>query len=569
MPEFEDGHRRVTDRQWHTGVQRKLPVLARVTGRRMLSIAATIVAILCLLPLVAVVVEALSGSFDTTARLGTSLLPGYGATTIVLMGLVALGTVLTGTATAWLVAACEFAGRRWLEFALVLPLAFPAYVLAYAYTDLLDHPGLVQTQLRALTGWGARDYWFPEIRSLGGASVMLTLVLYPYIYLLARTAFLMQGVAPYVVARSVGCPPLQAFRQIALPLVSPAITAGLLLVLMETIADFGTVAHFGVQTLATGIYTTWFTLGDRVASAQMALSLLAIALLLLLLERSRARSQAALAQNPNRSRWPRIRLSGWRGLAAFAACFLPVLLGAIVPVIMLVTLARRSDQNWLGERYLGFLANSLTVAGIAAVVTVIAAIVLSYNSRLTGSRSARAAVGVARMGYAVPGAVIALGLFVPVAFAENALDGWMRATFDVSTGLFLSGSIVLLVMVYMIRFLSAALGAWRAGEVTVTLDLDHAAANLGARAGTTLRRVHLPLLRPAVLTAALLVFVDAIKELPATLIIRPFGWDTLAVQAYRLAADERLAGAAIPSLLIVAIGLLPVILVCNGLRGRV
>ena len=543
---------------------RPLPV--ERAGRSIVSIIAYTAAMICALPLLAVAFEGLTGSFDTTARLGTSLLPGYAATTLILMVLVATGTFFIGTTTAWLVSSCDFIGRRWLEIALVLPLAFPAYVLAYAYTDLLDHPGLVQTQLRALFGWGPRDYWFPEVRSVGGASLMLTLVLYPYVYLLARAGFILQGLAPFIVARSVGCPPFRAFREISLPLVAPAISAGVLLALMETIADFGTVAHFGVQTLATGIYTTWFTLGDRVASAQMAMSLLAIALLLLFLERLRARGEAALAQNPNRLLWPRIQLRGPLRWLAFAGCFAPVLLGAIVPTIMLLSLARRSEQDWLSERYLGFFTSTLIVATIAATITVIAAIALSYNRRLGGTAKARTAVGVARMGYAVPGGVIALGLFVPIAFAENAIDAWMRQTFGISTGLFLSGSIALLVMAYMIRFLAAALGAWRAGEMTVTRDLDRAAANLGATPPAILRRIHLPLLRPAVLTAALLVFVDTVKELPATLIIRPFGWDTLAVQAYRLAADERLAGAAIPSLIIVAIGLLPVIMVCRGMR---
>ncbi|MEO0635270.1 MAG: iron ABC transporter permease [Pseudomonadota bacterium] len=536
-------------------------------GRWLVAILAYGAAAICALPLIAVLFEALSGSFETTARLGTSLLPGYALTTLILMILVACGTFVIGTGTAWMVTACEFAGRRWLEIALVLPLAFPAYVLAYAYTDLLDHPGLVQTQLRALFGWGPRDYWFPEVRSTGGAAIMLTLVLYPYVYLLARAGFLLQGLAPFTVARSVGCPPFEAFRKVSLPLVAPAISAGVLLALMETIADFGTVAHFGVQTLATGIYTTWFTLGDRVASAQMALSLLVIALLLLGLEWYRARGEAALAQSPNRGKWPRIELKGTAGMGAALACFLPVLFGAIVPVLMLLSLAQRSEQNWLSARYLGFITNSLTIASVAAVATVAAAIALSYNRRARASRPSETAVGLARMGYAVPGGVIAVGLFVPIAFAENSIDAWMRANYGISTGLFLSGSIALLVMAYMIRFLAAALGAWRAGEVTVTRDLDRAAATLGAGTSTILRRIHIPMLSPALLTALLLVFVDTIKELPATLIIRPFGWDTLAVQAYRLAADERLAGAAIPSLIIVALGLLPVILVCRGLRS--
>jgi len=521
---------------------------------------------LCLLPFIAVLIEALSGDFNTVSRLGSSLLPGYASTTLMLMALVGFGTLLVGTATAWLVTACEFPGRKWLEIALVIPLAFPAYVLAYAYTDLLDHPGLVQSTLRYVFDLGPRDYWFPEIRSVGGAAAMLTLVLSPYVYLLARAAFLMQGLAPFIAARSLGCSPLRAFFEVSMPLVAPAIAAGVLLALMETISDFGTVAHFGVQTLATGIYTTWFTLGDRTASAQMAVGLLSIALVLFALEALRSKGVTAVSQNANRTRWPRIRLKGMGALGAFTTCFLPVLFGAILPTIVLFSLTSRSEQSVLSARYWEFLTNSLTLASVAAVATAAVAIAISYNRRRQLNGPSRIAVVIAKMGYAVPGAVIALGLFVPLARFDNTVDAWAREELGISTGLMLSGSIGVLIAVYVIRFLAAALGAWRSGEMTVTRDLDRAAEGLGASTGTVLRRIHVPMLAPAALTAMLLVFVDTIKELPATLIIRPFGWDTLAVQAYRLASDERLEGAAIPSLIIVAIGLLPVIVLCRRLN---
>ncbi|MDD9909544.1 MAG: iron ABC transporter permease [Ahrensia sp.] len=532
-------------------------------GRIGLGTIAYVAAAICAVPIVAVTLSSLLGDASTFARLSVTLLPGYAFTTLRVMMMVAFGTLLVGTATAWIIAAFDFRGRKLLEAALVIPLAFPAYVLAYAYTDLLDHPGAVQTLLRDLTGWGPRDYWFPEIRSEGGAALMLILVLYPYVYLLARAALIMQGLVPFMVARSLGSSPLRAFFRVALPMITPAVAGGVLLALMETIADFGTVAHFGVQTLATGIYTAWFTLGDRTASAQIALGLLVIALFLVMLQRLTSRAEKSIAQGKNARFVPRMRLEGAKAALACAICATPVLFGALTPTIMLINLASASEQSWLSERYWDFVVNSLSLATIAAIVTVTAAITLSSNRRAHLSRSSRLAVGMARLGYAVPGGVIAVGLFVPFATFDNALDAWAREALGVSTGLLISGSIALLIMAYVIRFMAAALAVWQGGEETVSRNMDESARSLGAGVLSVMRQIHIPLLAPAGLTALLIVFVDVMKELPATLIVRPFGWDTLAVQAYRLAADERLEGAAVPSLMIVAVGLLPVILLCR------
>ncbi|MEM1064260.1 MAG: iron ABC transporter permease [Pseudomonadota bacterium] len=540
---------------------------ARRTAPWGLRAAAFVAAGLCLMPMVAVALAAAFSGTETLAHLADTVLARYTGATLALVGLVAIGTILIGTGAAWLVTMTRFPGVRFFEVALALPLAFPAYVLAYAYTDMLDHPGIVQSTLRDLTGWGPRDYWFPEVRSLPGASAMLTLVLYPYVYLLARAAFLQQSATAYLAARALGQSAWGAFRRISLPMARPAIAGGALLAVMETIADFGTVAYFGVQTFATGIYLSWFSLADRGGAAQLALALLAFALLIALLERMQRGDARHHPAGARFERIPPAALAGWRAGGAVALCGLPVLFGFALPVVILAEMAVGSEQNLLSPRYLGFIQNSITLAGTAAVITVLAAMAIGFFQRLEPGRLANGAAHVARIGYAVPGGVIAVGLLVPFAAFDNALDAFMRAQFGVSTGLLFTGSIWLLVVAYMVRFLAAALGAYDAGQSAVHANMDAVARTLGQGPGGMLRRVHLPILKPAVLTAALIVFVDVMKELPATLIMRPFNFDTLAVQAHRLASDERLAGAAVPSLVIVAVGLLPVILVCRSL-GR-
>ena len=528
---------------------------------------AFLVALFCLLPYIAVLIAALTGTTDTLRHLAGSVLVDYIRNTGALVVIVGAGTFMVGTGAAWLVTMTDFPGRRWLEVALVIPLAFPAYVLAYAYTHLLDHPGIIQTTLRDVTGWGPRDYWFPEIRSMGGAAIMLILVLYPYVYLLARASFLGQSATTFLAARSLGKSPVRAFLTVSLPLARPAIAAGVLLTMMETIADFGTVSYFGVQTFATGIYNSWFAMADRGAAAQLSLGLMAFALLLAVLERTN-RGRARFSNGKRQDVVGRVMLKGSAKWGAMVLCGLPVLLGVIVPVLALAVMAAGSEQNLFSPRYVGFITNSLTLAAIAALVTVGAAILLGSFNRLRETRSAAVALYAARVGYAVPGGVIAVGLIVPFAAFDNALDAWMRATFDISTGLLFTGSIWLLIAAYMIRFLAAALGAYEGGIAVVSRNIDSASRVLGENSIGTVRRVHLPILTPSLLTVALIVFVDVMKELPATLIMRPFNFDTLAVQAHRLAADERLNGAAVPSLLIGAIGLLPVILLCRRVAAR-
>lgn len=526
-----------------------------------------LIAGMCLLPMVAAVIAALSGGFETLAGLWNSVLGEFILATVWLILLVGTGTAIIGTGSAWLVTATRFPGRRLLEIALALPLAFPAYVLAYAYTDFLDHPGWVQTTLRDLTGWGPRDYWFPEIRSLCGAAAMLTLVLYPYVYLLARAAFLQQSATAYIAARTLGQTAWQAFFRVSLPIARPAIAGGVLLALMETLADYGTVSYFGVRTFATGIYQAWYSFFDRGAAAQLALCLLVIALVIASLERRQRRDQRHHGAGRRFEAMQVVDLTGWRAFGAMVFCGLPVLLGFILPVILLLDLGWESFGNMLTPRYLDFLQNSVVLAMVAAALTVSCAVVLGFNARLHPTPAMKTSIRIASLGYAVPGGVIAVGLLVPFATFDNALDRFMEARFGIDTGLLITGSIWLLVAAYAVRFMAAALSAYDAGLSTINPNVDAVARTLGHRPRSMLRGVHLPILRPSILTGLLIVFVDVMKELPATLIMRPFNYDTLAVQAHRLASDERLGEAAVPSLVIAAVGLLPVILLCLGL-GR-
>lgn len=534
-------------------------------AERFLNLAAVSAALLCVLPMGAVALAAVFGTTETLSHLADTVLGRYTTTTLILMVCVAIGTAIIGTGTAWLVTMTRFPGVRVFEVALALPFAFPAYVMGYAYTDFLDHPGVVQTTLRSLTGWGPRDYWFPEIRSVGGVALMLVLVLYPYVYLLTRAVFLQNSATANFAARTLGRGPWGAFWQVSLPMARPAIAGGVLLAVMETIADFGTVSYFGVQTFATGIYTSWFSLADRGAAAQLALCLLGFALFLAILERVQRGAAQVYGSGKRFERLPAAVLTGWRRWGAFVFCAFPVFFGFLLPLVILFEMGLGSEQDILSDRYLGFIRNSVSLAGIAALVTVGAAILIASYRRISPGRIATASAYVARIGYAVPGGVIAVGLLVPFAALDNWIDARAEDWFGISTGLIFTGTITVLVMAYMVRFMAAALNTYDGGLATVNPNMDAVARTLGQGPAGMLRRVHLPILTPTVLTALLIVFVDVMKELPATLIMRPFNFDTLAVQAHRLAADERLDGAAVPSLVIVAVGLLPVIILSRSL----
>ena len=518
------------------------------------------VALLAGLPVASVGLNLFAGGTSATwGHLSSTVLPEYIANSLWLCLGVGLGVGVVGVMTAWLTAMHEFPGRRVFEWALVLPLAVPAYVMAYVYTDFLQFVGPVQTFLRDSFGWEHGDYWFPDIRTLPGAIVMFVCVLYPYVYLLARTAFLERASGMLEAARTLGMGPWRAFFTVSLPLARPAIVAGIALALMETLADYGTVAYFAVNTFTTGIYRAWFSLGDRVAAAQLAAMLLAFVLFLLTVERiSRGRARYHNTTGRNRP-MAGARLKGLAAGLAILACMLPLLLGFVLPAGLLLKMALTEGDAQFGERFLTLSRNSFVLAGATAAIGVLLALLLAYGARLAKNGLASGLNRLVGLGYAVPGAVIAVGVLIPVTRLDNWLAGQWQAWFDYNPGLLLTGGIAALIYAYLVRFLAVALHTVESSLGKITPSMDDAARSLGLGQGETMRRVHVPMLRGSLLTAGLLVFVDVMKELPATLVMRPFNFDTLATQAYTLASDERLAEASTAALAIVVVGLLPLI----------
>ena len=511
------------------------------------------------LPVAYVVASIFAGGGEAWAHLAETSLPQYAVNTLLLLLAVGAGVVSMGVLSAWLVSAYRFPGRDFLEWGLMLPLAMPAYVMAYAYTDWLQFSGPVQSALRAATGWQAREYWFPEIRSLWGAAAMLAFALYPYVYLIARTAFVEMPRSSVEAARLAGYGAWGAFFRVAVPLARPAIVAGASLALMETLADFGTVSYFAVEVFTTGIFKAWLSMGDATAAAQLSACLLAFVVLLLALERA-SRGRAAYYSAGRKPAAPQA-LGGWQAALASAACAAPVFFGFALPVLLLVELAWEEKGAYLGGRLLALVGNSFSIAGLTALLGVLLALVMAYAARVTRAPAVRAVNRAAGLGYALPGAVIAVGVLVPLGRLDNALADWVEQALGFETGLLLTGTVAALVYAYLVRLLAVALQTTNAGLAKITPSMDEAARSLGATALRALARVHVPLLTPSLATAALLVFVDVLKELPATFALRPFNFDTLAIEAYNLAQDERLAEAAVPALVIVAVGLLPVIYV--------
>ncbi|MBC7907264.1 MAG: iron ABC transporter permease [Rhodospirillaceae bacterium] len=546
-------------------MQRQIPQMLKGFSRPSgWEITVLVLALLVALPVLSVAANLFVPSGGVWSHLAATVLPSYIANSLWLMAGVGFGVGVGGVGTAWLVTMCRFPGSRSLEWVLLLPMAMPAYVVAYTYTGLLDFAGPVQGGLRALFGWSsARDYWFPEIRSLGGAILVMTAVLYPYVYILARSAFLEQSVCVMEASRTLGCRPWRAFLKVALPLARPSIAAGIALALMETLNDFGTVHYFAVDTFATGIYRTWLGMGQPAVAAQLGALLMVFVLVLILVER-RSRGAAKGHHTTNRYRsLPRLPLTGFKAAAALVFCLAPVMLGFALPAAMLTAWAMGSST--VTSDFPALARNSLLLAAAAGAAAVSIAVLLAYAQRLHPTKLIKGAVRLASLGYAIPGSVIAVGTLVPLTALDKSISTLAEQWFGVSPGLLLTGSVAALVYAYLVRFLAVSTNTVEASLHKVTPSMEAAARTLGLGSLATLRRVHIPMIRGSLLSAALLVFVDVMKELPATLIIRPFNFDTLATRTFTLASDERLADAAMPALAIVLVGLLPVVLLSRAI----
>lgn len=525
--------------------------------------------ILFSIPLAVIVSSLFFPEKEIWIHLVDTVLTDYILNSLTLLVGVGFISLILGVVPAWLVTMYRFPLSRYLEWLLLLPMAMPAYIIAYSYTGMLDVAGPLQTTLREITAWQYRDYWFPEVRSLGGAIVMLSLVLYPYVYLLARAAFIEQSICVLEVSRTLGCNSFNAFRRVALPLARPAIIVGLSLVVMETLADYGTVQYFGVSAFTTGIFRTWFGLGNSMAAAQLSALLLAFVAVFLFMEKY-SRRQARFHHTSSRySSLLQQKLNKASGVLALFTCIMPVLLGFIIPVIFLIDLALDTYKEVLNKDFYLLLFHSLMLAFVTAILALSVALFMAYSNRNATSIVNRFIVRFVSMGYAIPGTVIAVGVLIPFAWFDNALDTFLTDYFNFSSGLLISGTIFTLIFAYLTRFLAVSINTVEAALVKIKPVMDEVAKTTGLSSGKIIKRIHIPMMRGSLLTALLLVFVDVLKELPATLILRPFNFNTLAVRTYELANEERLADAAVPALAIVLAGIIPVIMISNSIsRSR-
>ena len=519
-----------------------------------------LLSLLVLLPVTGLLWAAVGTDENIWQHLLDSVLPNYIVNSLILVTGVCLGVTLVGTCTAWLIANCRFPGHKIFGWMLILPLAMPAYVMAYVYTDFLEYSGPLQTALRLIFSWeNSNEYWFPEVRSHGGAIVLLSLVLYPYVYALARAAFSAQALSLLEAGRMLGHSPMKVFFSVSLPLARPAIVVGATLALMETLSDFGTVDYFAVRTLTTGIFDVWFGMENQSGAAQIALVLLTFIILLVWLERTSRKKQRVNANSRINSTL-RLELKGWRSALAIICCGLPILFGFLLPAIILAIYSSYSFNLFKYADYLAYTGNTLFLATGTAVLCMMLGIFIGYSQRLSSHWSVKLATRISTIGYAIPGAALAIGLIISFG-AMNEIIIPLSEHFSLSAqSFFLSGGVVALFFAYTIRFLAISVGSVESGLEKITPNMDMASRTLGSGPFSTLCRIHIPLLRPALIAGSILVFVDTMKELPATLILRPFNFETLATFVYQYASDELLVECAPAALTIVLAGILPVML---------
>ncbi|MCK0119507.1 iron ABC transporter permease [Loktanella sp. F6476L] len=545
-------------------IRQLLPLKANRRGIDRWSMGALIIAVLVVLPIAAVVWFALTPTDNIWPHLISTTFPRYLRNTVILMLSVGALTAVVGTITAWVVAMYRFPGRSWLQWALLMPLAVPAYVGAYALVDFLEYAGPVQSALRDLMGWeNAADYAFPAIRTRSSAVIVLSASLYPYVYLLARAAFREQSGAGFEVARALGVGPLGRFFRVGLPLARPAIAAGVAVVMMETVNDFGTVDYFAVQTLTTGIFTVWLQGGNLGGAAQLATCVLGMIVFLVTLEKLSRRRSKFFASARGQRPVSLTQLSGGQGAFAFSVCLLPILIGFVLPVSVLTSHALDAGQ-WVAPGLRKALLHTVTVAGLAAILTVLGGLFMVYGVRLSRRKLPRLLMPVTAIGYAAPGAVLGLGILVPLAALDNRFADAVLALTGRDPGLLVTGTAGVLVIAYVVRFFAIAQGTADAAFGRVSPSLPMAARSLGQSSGGVLKRIYLPLMRASVGSALLLVFVDAVKELPATLLLRPFSYDTLATRVHAKASLENISEAAPAALMITCVGLLAVIFLAKA-----
>ncbi|NDW53504.1 iron ABC transporter permease [Aliiroseovarius sp. PrR006] len=531
------------------------------------SVGAIVIASLVVLPILSILWLALTPEENAWPHLMATTLPRYVTNTMIISLSVGFLSAAVGTGAAWLITMYRFPGARWLEWLLLTPLAIPAYVGAYALVDFLEYAGPLQTALRSVFGWeSARDYWFPEIRSRWAAIVVLAAALNPYVFLLARAAFREQSSDAYEVARALGAGPIARFWRVGLPLARPAIAAGVAIVMMETVSDFGVVDYFAVQTLTTGIFTVWLESHNAGGAAQIALVILGFVFLLAALEKlGRSRSRFYRMSRQSRPVEPR-QLGRIGGLAALMLCAVPFVIGFVLPVAVLFSHALAKPEYWLSNGLFSALLHTLTVGAVAALVTVLGALFLVYGVRLSGSTLARKLMPLTTIGYAAPGAVLGIGILIPMAAADNAMADGVLAVTGWDPGLVMTGTAFAVIYAYCVRFFAIAQGATDAAIERVSPNIPMAARSLGRSARGALTEVYFPLIRGSVGTALLLVFVDSVKELPATLLLRPFNYGTLATRVYEQASLEQLGQAAPPALMVIAVGLCAVALMARASR---